>query len=130
MRLTRIIAAGLLVLPAFTPAHAAPAVDVALSSAMVSERIDGTLLSGETRTYRFVVTNPGQITFSVAGENLHCGTDLSKASQRGVLTTWRRFPASFTDNARAGETYTMSFFQSREAWINKTGCTFSFSISP
>lgn len=92
---------------------------------MVSGDVDGR----ETRSYRLRISATQVITFAITADNAACGAEIKKTSQRGILTVMDRFPASFSDGAKFGDHYTISFFQSRPAWLDGAVCKFSFSAS-
>jgi hypothetical protein len=94
--------------------------------AAVSGHVDGRV----TRSYRLRITASQVVTFAVDADNTACGSEIKKTSQLGLLTVMDRFPASFSDTAKFGDDYTISFFQSRLGWLHDEICKFSFSVSP
>ncbi|NLS06343.1 hypothetical protein HGP14_23810 [Rhizobium sp. P32RR-XVIII] len=124
--------AVLLLLTALPPDHCFardPAQEIWLSTedniTLISGHVDGR----ETRSYRLRIPAAQVITFAVTADNTACGSEIKKTSQRGILTVIDRFPASFSDGAKFGDHYIISFFQSRLAWLDGAICKFSFSVS-
>lgn len=108
--------------------HALPAKDVFLLENAVPLTA-GTVGAGQTHAYRIHVSDAQKLKFAVSGDSA-CGLEITKTSQLGVLASMARFPGDFRDDAKAGEAYTLSFFQNRTAWIDKTVCEYSFSVNP
>jgi hypothetical protein len=96
------------------------------NAAVVSGGVGGHV----TRSYRLRITTASQVITFAVDADAACGSEIKKTSQRGLLTVMDRFPASFSDSAKFGDDYTISFFQSRLGWLDDEICTFSFSVSP
>jgi hypothetical protein len=82
----------------------------------------------DARSFKLKLTSSRSVTFAVDASNETCGYELTKSSQLGFLPKKDRFPLSYTDAAKEGESYTISFYQTRSAWVTKMPCAFSFSI--
>lgn len=104
-----------------------PASEIFLSKAGDLATI-GEASSGETRAYFLKVLANGPVKFLLNAENDTCGYDISKSSQLGVLPSFGRFPVRHDETGMIGDVYTISFFQTRMAWIDKKACSFSFSL--
>ena len=104
--------------------------EISLSSKDNIMAVSGDVSGREMRSYRLRITAAQVITFAVNADNTACGSEIKKTSQLGLLTVMDRFPASFSDGAKFGDDYTISFFQSRLGWLDGVICKFSFSVSP
>ncbi|MGO7592717.1 hypothetical protein [Rhizobium leguminosarum] len=130
MKPVAIISALLLVSVAAPPCIARePAQEVFLSAGDQAITTSGETPAREGRTYLLRMQSDLPINFSVDADNSACSLEISKASQRGVLSTISRFPASFRDSGQSGDKYTFSFFQNRVSFMSGARCAFSFSLT-
>lgn len=83
---------------------------------------------GETKSYKFKIDAARDVKFDLIADNEACGYEMQKTSQLGYMTKQNRFPVAFVDAAQSGETYTISFYQNRLAYMGKLPCKFTFSI--
>ena len=104
-----------------------PATEVFLSADAELATV-GEAASGETRAYILNVRTNGPVRFLFDAENDNCGYDISRSTQLGVLPSFGRFPVRHDEQSVAGEVYTMSFFQTRTAWVEKVACRFSLRV--
>jgi hypothetical protein len=106
-----------------------PAQEVFLSAGDQTITTSGETPTREARTYLLRMPSDLPIIFSVDADNLACSLEIKKTSQRGVLSTINRFPASFRDSGQSGDQYTFSFFQNRVSFMSGARCAFSFSLT-
>ena len=106
-----------------------PTQEIFLSAKDNITAVSGEVGGRETRSYRVRITAAQVITFAVNGDHTACGSEIKKTSQLGLLIVMDRFPASFSDGAKSGDDYTISFFQNRLGWLDGAICKFSFSVS-
>jgi hypothetical protein len=90
---------------------------------------EGSVTGGKTQSYLLQVLDTGTFVFKIDAETAACRTEIAKRSKRTQPATINQFPASYIDQAVAGDVYTISFFQSRTAWVSKTDCKFVLSVS-
>lgn len=90
---------------------------------------EGSVTGGKTQSYLLRVADPSTLVFKIEAEAAFCRADITKRTQRSLPATILQFPASFIDQAVAGDVYTISFFQSRDAWVKQTGCRFTLSVN-
>jgi hypothetical protein len=130
MKTVAIISALLLAGVAALPCIAKePAQEVFLSAGDQTITTSGETPAREARTYLLRMPSDLPIIFSVDADNLACSLEIKKTSQRGVLSTINRFPASFRDSGQSGDQYTFSFFQNRVSFMSGARCAFSFSLT-
>lgn len=112
MKTVAIISALLLAGVAASPSIAKePALEVFLSAGDQTMTTSGETPAREASTYLLRMPSDLPINFSVDADNSACSLEIKKTSQRGVLSTISRFPASFKDSGQSGDEYTFSFFQ-------------------
>jgi len=106
-----------------------PAQEVFLSAGDQTMTTSGETPGREARTYLLRMQSDLPIVFSVDADNSACSLEIMKASQRGVFSKIRRFPASFRDSGQSGDEYRFSFFQNRVSFMSGARCAFSFSLT-
>ncbi|MGO7959869.1 hypothetical protein [Rhizobium leguminosarum] len=130
MKTVAIISALLLAGVAASPSIAKePALEVFLSAGDQTMTTSGETPAREASTYLLRMPSDLPINFSVDADNSACSLEIKKTSQRGVLSTISRFPASFKDSGQSGDEYTFSFFQNRVSFMSGARCSFSFSLT-
>lgn len=96
--------------------------DVASNETVVENTLGG------TRSFVFRSEIAQEITLMVSAENGVCGLDMQRSSERGFQPSFNFFPGSRAFRAKKDETFTFSFFQTRQARMQHTDCNFSVSI--
>jgi hypothetical protein len=118
----------LTLLSVFLHGGSSQARDEAIEIADTAFSIVGQSVLGETKSYKLKIDVARGVRFDLSADNETCGYEMQKTSQLGYVAKQGRFPVAFVDNAESGETYTISFFQNRMAYMGKTPCKFTFSI--
>ncbi len=103
--------------------------EIVLSPQNFSGQVSGTTLPD--KPVMFFVRSPsrGDMTIKVAADNGPCGFEMQRSSGSGFQSDMGRFPATRTFVAQEGETFTFSFFQTRSAFMERKGCSFTLSVN-
>ncbi|MCM2395959.1 hypothetical protein NBH19_07660 [Rhizobium sp. S95] len=126
---TSLLSLGLLLLMAPGAFAKEPFTEIFLSTDKISHEVAGTITHDTTRSFVYRSAADGDITVKVAAENAICGFEIKRSSAPGFQPDISSFPASRVFSAKRGETFILSFFQSRTAWTEKKECLYSLSIS-
>lgn len=107
----------------------AGATEIVLSPATQSGNVSGTTAPDKPVT--FFVRSPARrdIVIKVAADNGPCGFEMQRGSSLGFQSDMNRFPDTRTFSAQEGEVFTFSFFQTRTAFVERKGCSFSLSVN-
>jgi hypothetical protein len=105
-----------------------PSTEVTLLDGGSERTLSGVVLAGENHSFQIRSTEKRTLLFSVDADNDNCGAEMKTTTQRGYLSAFPSFPFSRSEVAEEGETFTLSFFQTRTAWASKASCIFSFTV--
>jgi len=101
---------------------------VSVSAGEDARMFTGTSSDGQTAQFEIKIVETGSLRFKISAENENCKAEMRTSSQLGYLPDFDRFPAQRSLSGKTGEIITLSFRQSRSAWMSKTQCAFSFSV--
>jgi hypothetical protein len=102
--------------------------DVILRDDGALQTFKGSLSAGASKSFTFTALTSRAIKSAIDASNDNCGAEMRRSSERGFMPQFDRFPALRAEQAKAGETMTISFFQTRTARINGAACVFSLTI--
>lgn len=113
---------------AASPSYARnPPIQVALALD-AAQTFEGSSSRGDDATYKITPAAEGSIHFDLQADNENCGVEMRTTSQLGYLPKITRFPASKTFSTVHGQSFTVTFYQSRDAWMKNVNCAFSFTV--
>jgi hypothetical protein len=119
----------LVLLLSAAPLHAKePPREVILSEDGGAQVLSGTAAGGSRSSFTLKSVGDRIVTFKLEGDNNNCSAELQTSAQRGFMSDFGRFPTTRSEPAKNNETFVLSVFQTRGAWMNKTPCDFSLSV--
>ncbi len=101
---------------------------VVLTPGGPAQHFSGTLKQGETKSFTYTVSTDRLVTLIIHARNEDCGAEMSTDADLSFMPYFGWFPATRVERARAGETFKVSFHQTRTAWMNKVACDYSIAI--
>lgn len=125
MRLYSTIFCFLAATPAFTAEPATS--DIPLPSAGI-QTFTGSAKGGNSTSFTLRSAEMRSLTFSINGNRENCSVIVRKSSQHGYLSGFEYLPAKSHVLAAVDETFILSFYQTRSAFISKAACEFNFSV--
>ncbi len=105
-----------------------PPTEVVLTVGGAVQQFQGKLKQGGTKSFTYTVASDRIVTLILHARNEDCGAEMRTSADHGFMPDFSRFPATRVEHAKAGETFKVSFHQTRLAWMNKTTCNYSISI--
>jgi hypothetical protein len=123
-----ILMTGFLLVSLAPLAASEPSTDVVLTDDGGVQTFAGSLNAGAGRSFTYTAASTRQVVLTIAASSEDCGAEMKTSSQRGFMPDFARFPTTRTEQAQAGETFKVSFFQTRSARMSKVACAFSLSI--
>ncbi|HWU62297.1 MAG TPA: hypothetical protein VN112_09780 [Ensifer sp.] len=102
--------------------------EIVLSAELAGE-VSGTTVPEQPATFFMHVPTRRDFSIRVAADNGPCGFDIRRSSSSGFQSDVTRFPASRKFTAQEGETFIFSFFQTRTAFVERKGCSFTLSVN-
>lgn len=102
---------------------------ILLSTDKMAGKVSGTTLPDKPLSFFLLSPARADLKITVAASNDDCGFEMKRSSSRGFQSEIGRFPATRTYNAQQGETFTFSFFQTRSAFMQRKGCSFTLSVN-
>jgi hypothetical protein len=102
--------------------------EIHLSTEQASKQVSGTTSANEPTSFFYRSPDRRDLVVKVGGENGICGFEVQRSSARGFQSDFDRFPASRSFKVQEGETFTFSFFQTRNAMMKRKLCTYTLSL--
>jgi hypothetical protein len=127
MRLSALTAALLLVTAAPLAANEQPT-DVILDINGAIQTFSGSSKAGASKSFSYTAATSRAVKMTIDARNEDCGAEMRRSSELGFMPQFGRFPASRTEQAKAAETFTISFFQTRTARMANVECVFSLTV--
>lgn len=88
----------------------------------------GQVTAGVSQSFTYKVIKRREVTISIEANNEHCGAELRRDTERGYMPNFGRFPTIRAETFNDGETFKVSFFQTRLAALHRVSCVFSLTI--
>jgi len=107
----------------------AGATEIVLSPATLTGQVSGTTAPEKPVTFYLRASTRRDITIKLVADNGPCGFEMRRGSSLGFQNGISQFPAQRTFNAQEGEIFIFSFFQTRAAFMERKGCSYSLSVN-
>lgn len=93
-----------------------------------SQTFKGTVSGDDAKSFLIRPSTARTVNLTLDASNSVCGVEMQTSSQPGYAAEFAQFPTTRSMASKEGETFKLSFYLTRSAWVAREECNFTLSV--